>query len=253
MNAQTKDVTMELQLAEDAKRVPMTLEPMTPNQLVQIAVQNRESLDYVRELMQLEREWKADRAKEAFFAALAEFKKVPVNVTKDKENKQYKSFYTSLGNMVNTVNAAMAPFGLNANWEIEQNGEDIRVTCVLSHTLGHSIRVGLSAPPDESGNKNDLQKIKSTITYLEGATFQAVTGVVSNDKNLNPDDDGNDAAGRISVDQQTVINDKLAEVEEAKAGFLNWLKVDAVEKIRAKDYDRAIALLDKKIAAKQKQ
>ena len=46
--------------------------------------------------------------------------------------------------------------------------------------------------------------------------------------------------------------DRIQRRFPAVAGFLNWLKVDAVEKIRAKDYDRAVALLDKKIAAKQK-
>jgi hypothetical protein len=84
---------------------------------------------------------------------------------------------------------------LNARWDVEQ-GTSIKVTCILSHAMGHSERVSLSGPPDESGAKNKLQQIKSTLTYLKGATFEAVTGVATIPGNL--DDDGNAAGKKVS-------------------------------------------------------
>ncbi len=108
-------------------------------------------------------------------------------------NKQYGSWYTSLGNLVNTVNAALGEHGLSASWEIEQ-GELIAVTCVLEHLQGHSRRVRIEGPPDTSGSKNTLQQIRSTLTYLKGATFEAVTGIASRAGNL--DDDGTAASAQ---------------------------------------------------------
>lgn len=222
---------------------------VTPMQMLQIAVQQGQGLDQIRELMQLEREWKADKAREAFYTALAEFKKVPVKVVKDKDNRQYGSKYASIGSLVNTVNAAMAPFDLNARWTFEQT-DRISVTCILSHTLGHSESVTLSGAPDASGSKNPLQQIKSTITYLEIATFQAVTGVVAID-GANADDDGNSAGEKtLTPEQVNTIAGLIAETGADFDAFLKWAKSEALEDIPAKNFNNCIAMLNRKKAKK---
>lgn len=160
----------------------------TPSHLLAMAVQQGADLDKLEKLMALQERWEATEARKAFTAAVAAFKANPPRVLKDRENKQYGSRYSSLGNMVTTVSEAMGPHGLSANWEINQ-GQQIEVTCVLTHVRGHSERVTLKGAPDRSGAKNDLQQIKSTLTYLKLATFEAVTGIASEEGNL--DDDGN--------------------------------------------------------------
>ncbi len=239
----------ELQL-EDHALVP-TIEidehggAVTPMRMLQIAVEKGHGLDQIEKLMELERRWKADQAREAYYLALAEFKKQPITVTKDKHNKQYDSRYSSIGNFSNTVNAAMAPFGLNARWDIDQS-DGIAVTCILSHTLGHSERVSMSGPPDKSGSKNPLQEIKSTITYLELSTLQAVTGVVSQDANL--DDDGNGAAETISEEQVAdlaALIDEINLTPSRKKSFLKWAKISKIEEMPVADYAHACKYLQK--------
>jgi hypothetical protein len=217
---------------------------ITPMQMLQVAVQQGQGLDTIRELMDLEREWKKDKAREAYYAALAEFKKEPIKVTKDKKNTQYESMYTTLGNLVNTVNAAMAPHGLNARWTFEQT-DRISVTCILSHTLGYSENVTLSGAPDTSGSKNPLQQIKSTVTYLEGATFQAVTGVVSQDATL--DDDGN-GAGLKTINEEQLANLEalITEVAADRPKFLKYCKVEDLANLPEKFYSTAVKALEKK-------
>ena len=242
-----KKKAKELQL-EDLAVVPITEKAVatvapTPLAMIQIAVQDGRDLDYIAKLMEMEREWKADQAREAYYVALAEFKKQPIIVTKDKKNEQYGSMYTSIGNLVNTVNAAMAPFGLNAKWEIDQS-ESITVTCILSHTLGHREKVSMSGPPDESGSKNKLQQIKSTVTYLELSTFQAVTGVVSQDGNT--DDDGNASGNTISENQVKDLEALITEVSADRAAFLKYCKLEKLEDMKPKNYQTAINALQQK-------
>lgn len=228
--------------------VPEAVTQITPMDLLRVSVDRGDDLARIEKLMELERAWKADKAKEAFNLALSEFKKIPVVVVKDKENVQYskgdkKAMYVSLSTLVNTVNVAMAPYGLNANWEIEQK-DTIRVTCVLTHTLGHSKSVGLSAPPDSSGSKNPLQQIKSTITYLEGATFQAVTGVVAQDSG---EDDGNGSGGdTIDAKQAADLDALIQEVGANKAAFLKTCKVERIEDLPAAKYKGAVERLEAK-------
>ncbi len=248
MSKRAKELQQEDQaVVPIAEKAVATAAP-TPLAMIQIAVQDGRDLDYIAKLMEMEREWKADLAREAYYEALAAFKKEPVTVTKDKKNTQYNSMYTTIGNLVNTVNAAMAPFGLNASWDFDQ-ADGIKVTCILAHTLGHSQSVSLSGPPDESGSKNKLQQIKSTVTYLESATFQAVTGVVSQDGNA--DDDGNSAVETINEQQVADLNalfDEISLTPSRKKSFLKWAKISKIEEMPVADYAFACKYL-KKIGA----
>jgi hypothetical protein len=97
----------------------------------------------------------------------------------------------------------LSKHGLSADWQIEQKGNDIKVTCILSHALGHSESVPFTVPPDGTGAKNEIQKIKSAITYAKAVTYESVCGLASTD--ANSDDDGNDSSS------------KSAEVEKTKA------------------------------------
>ena len=78
-------------------------DPITPMQMLQIAVQQGADVDKIEKLMELERRWKADQAREAYYKAVSKFKKKKITVTKDKRNDQYASMYTTIGNLVNTV------------------------------------------------------------------------------------------------------------------------------------------------------
>lgn len=171
----------------------------------------------MKELLAMKREWDAEEARKAFTAAMAAFKKVGLVVGKDKENKQYGSTYTTLGNLVNTASSVMAQFGLTVDWEIEQDSKtSIKVTCVLSHEAGHSKRVTMEAAPDGSGAKNPIQQVKSAVTYLRGATFEAVTGIATAEgTGINPSDDGNGFT-QIPPKDQAWIN-KVGAVTEFPA------------------------------------
>jgi hypothetical protein len=178
----------------------------------------------MKELLAMKREWDAEEARKAFTAAMAAFKKKGLVVGKDKENKQYGSMYTTLGNLVNTASAVMAEFGLTVDWDIDQSSSTIKVTCVLEHEAGHSKRVTMIAEPDKSGAKNPIQQVKSAVTYLRGATFEAVTGIATSESaGINRDDDGNGfgepelpAKDSAWIDSVKVLTDYPAYLEMKK-------------------------------------
>ena len=67
----------ELQLEEQAiVPVETNLVPnagITPMQMLQVAVEKGHGLDQIEKLMELERRWKADQAREAYYLAMASF------------------------------------------------------------------------------------------------------------------------------------------------------------------------------------
>ena len=111
----------ELQTLEQPGQLSTTraadINAMSPIQQFQEAKKMGMSLDELKGMLEVQKDWEANEARKAFHAALADFKKNPPRVVKDKLNQKYGSAYTSIGNMVNTVNEAMGPHGLSARWE----------------------------------------------------------------------------------------------------------------------------------------
>jgi hypothetical protein len=224
---------------------------VTPLTVLMRAIQDN-SCDLARleKLMDLEARWRADRAKQAYVRAFSQFKKNMPDVVKDMLNKQYGSDYSSLANLVNTTNKVLGEYGLNARWQPNQT-DGMSVDCIMTHEDGHEERVTIKGPLDTSGAKNPLQQIKSTLTYLEGASFQAITGVVA--RSASVDDDGNgssDETGYITPEQVEEILRRLkaihADTPKSLANFLAWIKADAIEHIAAANYKVALDRIDQK-------
>lgn len=215
--------------------------------MVQAVMSGQMTPEQLQQLLDVQKNYEKNEAEKAFNMAVAEFKKNPPNVIKDKENKQFGSRYASKDSLVNTVNAAMSPFGLNARWIPDQKDGQVGVTCKLTHAQGHCETATLWAPPDKSGSKNPIQEIKSTLTYLEIATYEAVTGIAASDAG---DDDGNGAGGPAYITDEQVANLEclISEVEADKALFLKYMKVSGLTIIPANQYDRAVRALEAKRA-----
>ena len=211
---------------------------VTPAEMIMAAVTANTDLDKLKGLLELQIAWEANEARKAFYKAMSEFKKEEIVVTKDKLNKQYSSNYTTLGNLVNTVNPILSKHGLSASWDIKQNGT-ISVSCKISHLLGHNEEGSpISAPADSSGSKNPIQQIKSTITYLKSVTFESICGLASSDANV--DDDGNGSVERITDKQLSQILDLITTRETTETKLCDFLKVDKLENLPATDFMKAL-------------
>jgi hypothetical protein len=239
-------------MTEPNRQVALLPEPadMTPMQMLQIAVSKGVDTEQIKQLMELQREWKADKARDAFVRAMSDFRAEALSIEKKKRvsfgTTSYK--HATLSQLVDIASPALSAHGLSHRWETKQEGGAITVTCIITHQLGHSEQCSLTAGADESGGKNKIQAIGSTVSYLQRYTFTAITGLAAKDV----DDDGR-GAEVINTDQATVITDKLAEAGSNKATFLGWLKAESIEKILVSDYQRAVEQLDKAIAKKAKK
>ena len=190
-------------------------EPITPLQMLSSAVEKGMDISVIKELMVLKREWEADEARKSYVAAMAAFKANPPQIFKDRhvsyENNngsvtQYD--HAGLASVANAVSEAMAPHGLSFRWDtLQLDGGMIRVTCVITHDQGHSQETPLQSGADQSGGKNNIQAIGSTVSYLQRYTLLAAAGLATSDM----DDDGQtseEPAGEITMPESTdYIND----------------------------------------------
>lgn len=205
-------------------RTPADSSPMG---LLALALKQGAPLETLEKFMDLSDRFEKAEARKAFVSAMAGFKSENVVISKDKANLQYASKYVSLGHLVSTVTPFLSKWGLSVRWEIEQAAQ-IRVSCVVTHEMGHSETVSFSAPPDKSGAKNGIQEIKSSITYGKAVTFESICGLASTDANL--DDDGNGAGPKKGNardrDEKVLTESELEEHLKAirAAGTLEGLR-----------------------------
>lgn len=171
--------------------------PTTPTAVLMHAMANGGSLEQIEKLLDLQLKWEANEARKAYVADMAAFKQNPPTIKKDKavgyHTKEgdfvgYK--HATLGNVTDAIVEGLAKHGFSHKWDVDQQGDTVRVTCRITHRMGHSEDVSMSAPKDNSGKKNLIQQVASTITYLQRYTLLAATGLATHDQH---DDDGADA------------------------------------------------------------
>ena len=201
------------------------LSVVTPMQLLQMAVQQGTSVEQLEKLMALKERWEANEARKAYFAALNEFKKNPPTISKNKDvshNGKFMYKHATLDQASKAIGEALAKVDISHHWDTEQmDGGKIRVTCVLTHALGHSERTPLEASPDTSGSKNAIQAVGSTVTYLQRYTLLAATGMAVE----NQDDDGKQ--GKKGMDDGVLADfqSAIGELPDEPAAKVLWQKI----------------------------
>src|SRR5579864_8139847 len=204
---------------------------VTPMAMLALAVKQKADIDKISKLMDLQERWEKREAEKAFVAALAAFKKNPPEIIKNKKvsydtakgKTEYK--HSTLDRVTTSIGGALGEHGLSARWRTHQEGARIRVTCILQHEMGHAEETTLEASPDDSGSKNPVQAIASTVTYLERYTLLAATGMATRD----------DSDGITFGDAEDMVNDlrSAATLDELQSRFNKAYKRASAAKDKA--------------------
>lgn len=226
----------------------------TPMEMLNRAVQSGASIEVLDKLMALQERWEANQARKAFDAAMAAAKsEIPV-ITKNREvdftSTKGRTHYRheDLAGIARVVDPILARHGLSYRFRTTSPvNEPVTVTCIVSHRLGHSEENTLCAGRDDSGNKNSIQGVGSTITYLQRYTLKAALGLAAAN-----DDDGRSAGAGETISQQQVLalDTLIEDVAANRKVFMQYFKIERLEDMPAAEYDRAVASLEKKRGAK---
>lgn len=234
---------------------PVTPGSLTPMEMLSRAVESGAPMEVLERLMSLQERWEANQARKAFDEAMAAAKsEIPVivkNRTVDFTSQKGRTNYRheDLAEIARTVDPILSRHGLSYRFRATSNlNEPIMVTCIISHRLGHAEETTLTAGRDESGNKNSIQGVGSTITYLQRYTLKAALGLAASN-----DDDAravsvDEAGGTITDKQAETIEALLAETGADRQRFFAYFKVESVETIPASQYQRAVDALNTKRA-----
>jgi hypothetical protein len=204
----------------ETKIIPMDQASAAPSRLIEIAISKGADLEKLEALLSLQERFEKNEAIKAYNDAMSQFKANPPEIDKDRTvaygNTKYA--HASLYNVTEKINSALSRYGLSASWKTTQNGT-ISVTCKITHVKGHSEETTLSAPSDNSGSKNAIQAIGSTVSYLCRYTLLCLCGLATKDQ----DDDAVSATLTIDETEAAGIvelaKEKNVEMEKILAAF----------------------------------
>lgn len=160
--------------------------------LLRAAVDKGADVATLERLAKLYEAAEANEQKKEFSSALAEAKKKLRPIIKDgvialQGGKSIKfETYAAIDEAISPI---LGEHGLYVTFPdpvvaTEHRKPDrIYVTCRLSHRNGYSIEKTLDGPPDTGQNRNAIQAMGSTMTYLQRYALRAILGLaVSNEK-----------------------------------------------------------------------
>lgn len=228
---------------------------ITPMAMLGQAVERGASIETLEKLMGLQERYEANQARKAFDAALASAKaEIPV-ILKNRlvdfptsgGNARTTYRHEDLGEIARTVDPILAKHGLSYRFQTTSEVNlPITVTCIVSHRDGHSEKNTLSGPRDDSGKKNALQQMGSTITYLQRYTLKAALGLAAA-----VDDDArstDETPDTVTEEDEDRLKALIVETKSDIGKFLETFKVESISDLPAKDFPRALAMLETKKA-----
>lgn len=188
--------------------------PITPMEMLNTALTRGADVAVLERLMGLQERYEANQARKAFDAAIADAKgeigPIMRNATGHNEKR-----YADFAAIARTVDPILAKYGLTYRFRTDQS-DKIHVTCILSHKDGHSETTTLAGPSDTSGNKNAIQAIGSTLTYLQRYSLIQMLGLATSN-----DDDGRAAMPPADAADLRAEGERIAK-DEGMVALGEW-------------------------------
>lgn len=225
---------------------------LTPMDMIDRALASGAGIEVMEKLMALQERWEANQGRKAFDRAISEAKaEIPpitknrtVDFTSAKGRTHYQ--HEDLAGIATVVDPILSKHGLSYRYRSAQEGQNLSVTCIISHRDGYSEETTLSAPNDQSGNKNAHQGVGSAATYLQRYTLKLALGLAAT-----TDDDGRKAGGgTITADQFRELQGLLDKSGADETKFLAYLGADSLEELPLSKFTDAKAALRRKIEDK---
>ena len=202
--------------------------------LIERALESKAGVEQLERLVELAKNLRAEQAREAYSAAIAEFQRICPPIKKSATAKiatsraSYSYAYAPLDEILSTVQPVLGSLGLSISWRSRVETNAVIVTCRLAHKFGHHEESGEMAIPivtsEPERGANAAQRVGVATTYARRYALLGIIGMAPED-----DDDGGSRAAapvetprdprgplpRVEIDMREPILAQIKEVADA--------------------------------------
>jgi hypothetical protein len=242
-----------------AVHTPQASVQVAPNpvSIVERAIEKGITGADLKEIMDLQERWEANQARKAFDVAMANAQAEMPVIVKNRHvffeakngGKSTDYWHEDLAQVVDTIRPVLHKHGLAHRFRTEQfmRGERqmIKVTCIITGH-GHREETSLESGPDSNGSgMNDIQRIKSAVTYLERTTLEAALGLAAK-----KDDDGRGTSEPVSTGITALQLQELeAMIKEVNANPANLCRackppIETLAQMTQSQFEKSMAKLE---------
>ena len=244
--------------------------------LIAQAIESKSGIETLERLVALALDVKAEQAREAWYASMAEFQRrcPPIKKTKRVNAGPYSYSYAPLDEILTTIQPVMGEVGLSVSWKTTEIGEKVSVACIIAHELGHTQESGAFIIPISSAQEqrgpNAAQRVGIAISYAKRYSLLGIIGLAPED-----DDDAgshgerasraepeaaraepNGAEGELTIGEGRVrmlsaVATGHKWTDDALHDLLAGYKYNSRKDIRVKDFDAIVTKLKAGPGAKQ--
>ena len=193
-------------------------------------------------------------AEVSIIAALAKALPELESAKKNKANPAFKSKYADLAAVIE----ALEPIRKHGLWYrqvLHESAEGVNVETIYIHEGGDTLSAGSLYMP---ATKRDAQGFGSALSYARRYSLQAAFGLATEDddgnaavKSTAPQQQFSAAQQPISAAEWGIITDLITQTSTDAKAFCEAFKIASVKDLLTSDFDRARAMLNKKLAAKE--
>ena len=219
-------------------------------------------VDVMEKLFAMQERYKAERAREAFVTAMADFQSNCPTVAKTKKvmNKDGSSVryqYAPLDAIVDAIKKPLSAAGLAYTWDVKNETGFMTAVCTITHALGHSQTSEFKVPIDTEGYMTAPQKYASALTFAKRYSLCNALGISTGDEDTDATDVGKEPTAKSDKSKivfllrtlgKTAINKENVE-KEVKA----LTQLDVTDKNLGEIVARLEVLVQEKNADKEIQ
>jgi hypothetical protein len=160
------------------------------------------------------------------------------SIERDSQGQSNK--FAAFENINKIVKPIIAEHGLFITFRTEFQSDDfLLVTAKITHKSGHSEETSMRFPFDNSGNKNDIQAVGSSISYGKRYTLGALLGIATHGE----DDDGFSTSKTIGEKEIIRLNNGLDKADIKLAVLCEYMDVERLSDIKVDKFNNAIVYL----------
>jgi hypothetical protein len=216
---------------------------IAPLRLLETALERNADEQVLAQLIDLHERTREGEARRAFEAALAAAKaEIPVIIKTQQASLGRTSYrHEDLAEIARTIGPILARHGLAYRFRSQTSGSEVTITCIISHRDGYREENSLTAGADTSGEKNPIQAIGSTLTYLQRMSLKAALGLAAAE-----DDDGKAAGVPQTINRQQVreLLTLIDQVGADREALLQFFKIRAFAELPERCFRQALVMLN---------
>lgn len=227
------------------ERSPQALPERMITMILDAARDKSIDIDKLERLMAMQQKMVIDQRKIAYTGAMSRLQAKLPQIDRHGHilvKGQLRSKYATIEDIDTAIRPLLAEEGFSFSCDQEDSQDKIRkFSGKMSHEEGHEEVKHVRLPFDASDFRSAVQSEKSTYSY-------AARILLTMHLNLVTRDEDNDGQGGefVTKEQVLALRDLLKELKSDEREFLKVLNVEKIEDIGAKDYRRALNLLETK-------